>query len=60
VEKVVRHFPQTKPIDANAKGSKTDLSDDFLDAVSISFIIYCLIVFVIVLSLFFKFCKSIT
>jgi hypothetical protein len=53
VEKVVRHFPQTKPIDANAKGSKTDLSDDFLDAVSISFIIYCLIVFVIVLSLFF-------
>jgi hypothetical protein len=41
VEKVIRHFPQTKPIDSNAKGSKTDLSDGFLDAVSMRFIIYC-------------------
>jgi len=36
---VIRHFPQTKPIaSANAKKSKTEMSDDLLDAVSISFI----------------------
>ncbi|KAK7364839.1 hypothetical protein VNO80_13583 [Phaseolus coccineus] len=33
VEKVIRHFPQTKPIAADAKKSKPELSDDVLDAV---------------------------
>ncbi|XP_050876709.1 pre-rRNA-processing protein esf2 isoform X2 [Lathyrus oleraceus] len=33
VEKVIRHFPQTKPIAADAKQSKPELTDDFLDAV---------------------------
>lgn len=34
VERVIRHFPQTKPIAAaNAKKSKTELSDDLLDSV---------------------------
>ncbi|XP_027359169.1 pre-rRNA-processing protein ESF2 [Abrus precatorius] len=33
VTKVIRHFPQTKPIAANAKESKPELSDDILDAV---------------------------
>lgn len=31
--KVIRHFPQTKPIAVNAKESKPGLSDDILDAV---------------------------
>nr|ACU21408.1 unknown [Glycine max] len=33
VEKVIRHFPQTKPIVADAKKNKPELSDDILDAV---------------------------
>ncbi|XP_020208012.1 pre-rRNA-processing protein ESF2 [Cajanus cajan] len=33
VAKVVRHFPQTKPIAADNKQNKTELSDDILDAV---------------------------
>ncbi|XP_015949677.1 pre-rRNA-processing protein ESF2 isoform X2 [Arachis duranensis] len=33
VAKVIRHFPQTKPITYNAKESKPGLSDDILDAV---------------------------
>ncbi|OIW12235.1 hypothetical protein TanjilG_06024 [Lupinus angustifolius] len=33
MKKVVRHFPQTKPIAANAKESKPAVSDDLLDAV---------------------------
>ncbi|QCD93597.1 pre-rRNA-processing protein esf2 isoform X1 [Vigna unguiculata] len=33
VAKVIRHFPQTKPIAADAKKSKPELSDDVLDAV---------------------------
>lgn len=45
VEKVIRHFPQTKPIAADAKQSKPELTDDFLDAVSINFIIDSLISF---------------
>ncbi|WVZ13698.1 hypothetical protein V8G54_011264 [Vigna mungo] len=32
VAKVIRHFPQTKPIAADAKKSKPELSDDVLDA----------------------------
>ncbi|RYR57834.1 hypothetical protein Ahy_A05g023515 isoform B [Arachis hypogaea] len=32
VAKVIRHFPQTKPITATAKESKPGLSDDILDA----------------------------
>lgn len=35
--KVIRHFSQTKPIAAAAK-TKSELSDDVLDAVSINFI----------------------
>lgn len=45
VEKVIRHFPQTKPIAADAKQSKPELSNDFLDTVSINFIIDRLILF---------------
>ncbi|MED6148215.1 hypothetical protein PIB30_048136 [Stylosanthes scabra] len=33
VAKVIRHFPQTKPITVNTKESKPGLSDDVLDAV---------------------------
>ncbi|KAF7819496.1 pre-rRNA-processing protein ESF2 [Senna tora] len=33
VAKVIRHFPQKKPIPANAEGNKAVLSDDILDAV---------------------------
>ncbi|XP_061341427.1 pre-rRNA-processing protein ESF2 [Gastrolobium bilobum] len=33
VTKAIRHFNQTKPIAANAKESKNELSDDMLDAV---------------------------
>ncbi|TKY46483.1 Pre-rRNA-processing protein esf2 [Spatholobus suberectus] len=33
VTKVIRHFPQTKPIAAATKESKPELSDDILDAV---------------------------
>nr|KYP44731.1 Pre-rRNA-processing protein esf2 [Cajanus cajan] len=39
VAKVVRHFPQTKPIAADNKQNKTELSDDILDAVCINIII---------------------
>ncbi|KAK4253369.1 hypothetical protein QN277_010688 [Acacia crassicarpa] len=33
IAKVIRHFPQKKPISANADGNKPKLSDDLLDAV---------------------------